>query len=116
MSRASSRRVSCAPSLAHSPYPTPPAAYLFLTEGVVDRSDQSGHGPSFLRHAARINAAAGTRITVYHNFHDEVDVHRTHIWQCQVRAGRRGGSVAVLARSSHAHERTSARTSRCRRR
>jgi hypothetical protein len=30
----------------------------------------------------RINRAAKTGITVFHTFHDEVDVHRQHWWQC----------------------------------
>lgn len=33
-------------------------------------------------HASRINKSAGTKITVYHNFRDEVDYHRTHVWKC----------------------------------
>lgn len=41
-----------------------------------------GHGPQFLMHASRINKSAGTKITVYHNFRDEVDYHRTHVWKC----------------------------------
>ena len=44
-------------------------AYLFITENNTDRS---GHGPNFLALAGRINKAAGTSITVYHTFHDEV--------------------------------------------
>jgi hypothetical protein len=43
-------------------------AYLFVTENNTDRD---GHGPNFLSWADRINKAAGTNITVYHNFHDE---------------------------------------------
>jgi hypothetical protein len=27
---------------------------------------------------------AGTNITVFHNFHDEVEVHREHWWKCDV--------------------------------
>ncbi len=57
-------------------------AYLFLTS--KDR-DRDGHGPNFLAHMKRINAAAGTTISVYHSFHDEVDVHRLHWWKCDVR-------------------------------
>jgi hypothetical protein len=34
--------------------------------------DHDGHGPEFLGHADRINASAGTLITVYHTFHAEV--------------------------------------------
>ncbi|KRX89230.1 SprT-like domain-containing protein Spartan, partial [Trichinella pseudospiralis] len=54
-------------------------AHLFLTEGNRDRD---GHGPSFQKHMHRINSMAGTDITIYHNFHDEVNVHRQHWWRC----------------------------------
>ena len=29
-----------------------------------------------------INAVTGLKITVYHNFKDEVDHYRQHIWRC----------------------------------
>ncbi|KAH8549137.1 SprT-like family-domain-containing protein [Umbelopsis sp. PMI_123] len=54
-------------------------ALLFVTDNFTDHD---GHGPQFLMHAERINKAAGTKITVYHNFHDEVNYHRTHVWKC----------------------------------
>lgn len=31
----------------------------------------------------RINTASGSEISVYHSFHDEVDVYRTHWWRCE---------------------------------
>ena len=58
-------------------------AFLFLTKR--DR-DRDGHGPDFRAHMKRINDAAGTSITVYHSFHQEVEVHRGHWWKCNVRA------------------------------
>ena len=30
---------------------------------------------------------AGTSITVFHHFHQEVDLYRQHIWQCNVGFG-----------------------------
>jgi len=44
-------------------------AYLFVTDG---DDDHDGHGPAFHSHMFRINKEAGTKISVYHNFHDEV--------------------------------------------
>jgi hypothetical protein len=44
-------------------------AYLFVTDG---NDDHDGHGPHFHEHMFRINKDAGTNISVYHNFHDEV--------------------------------------------
>ncbi|KAH8387410.1 hypothetical protein KR093_006930, partial [Drosophila rubida] len=41
-----------------------------------------GHGPSFKRIMNTINKVAGTNITVYHSFHDEVNAYKTHIWRC----------------------------------
>lgn len=40
-------------------------------EGIEERN--GGHGPNFCRIMKSINKVAGTRITVYHKFHDEVD-------------------------------------------
>ncbi|XP_050517122.1 DNA-dependent metalloprotease SPRTN [Diabrotica virgifera virgifera] len=54
-------------------------AYLFVTN---NNRDRDGHGPEFHRHMNRINQEAGTKITVYHNFHDEVNLYKTHWWRC----------------------------------
>lgn len=55
-------------------------AWEFLTRRLMDHD---GHGPEFLRIAKEINTVAGTNITVYHNFHDEVEAHRRHWWRCE---------------------------------
>ena len=52
---------------------------MFSTDG---NDDHDGHGPAFHEHMFRINKATGTKISVYHSFHDEVDNYRTHWWQC----------------------------------
>uniref|UniRef100_A0A915PZB9 Protein with SprT-like domain at the N terminus n=1 Tax=Setaria digitata TaxID=48799 RepID=A0A915PZB9_9BILA len=36
--------------------------------------DRDGHGPMFQFHMRRINMIAGTNISIYHNFHDEVSM------------------------------------------
>lgn len=54
-------------------------ALLFVTQ---NNRDRDGHGPEFCKHMKRINTASGTNITVYHSFHDEVDVYRQHWWRC----------------------------------
>ncbi|XP_049763995.1 DNA-dependent metalloprotease SPRTN-like [Schistocerca cancellata] len=54
-------------------------AYLFVTNN--DR-DRDGHGPEFHKHMYRINKEAGTKISVYHNFHDEVKLYQQHWWRC----------------------------------
>ncbi|XP_068609921.1 DNA-dependent metalloprotease SPRTN [Brachionichthys hirsutus] len=54
-------------------------ALLFVTQ---NNRDRDGHGPEFCKHMNRINQASGTKITVYHSFHDEVDVYRQHWWKC----------------------------------
>ncbi|KAI4897810.1 hypothetical protein NFI96_022963 [Prochilodus magdalenae] len=54
-------------------------ALLFVTQ---NNRDRDGHGPEFCKHMTRINNASGTNITVYHSFHDEVDVYRQHWWRC----------------------------------
>uniref|UniRef100_A0A1A8C865 DNA-dependent metalloprotease SPRTN n=2 Tax=Nothobranchius kadleci TaxID=1051664 RepID=A0A1A8C865_NOTKA len=54
-------------------------ALLFVTQ---NNRDREGHGPEFCKHMNRINKASGTKITIYHSFHDEVDVYRQHWWRC----------------------------------
>ncbi|KAH8420324.1 hypothetical protein KR009_009209 [Drosophila setifemur] len=46
------------------------------------REGNGGHGPNFKRMMNMINKVAGTNITVYHSFHEEVALYRTHIWRC----------------------------------
>ncbi|CAO3638940.1 unnamed protein product [Cunninghamella echinulata] len=54
-------------------------ALLFVTKRF---DNHESHGPEFLREADRINRRAGTNITVYHNFNDEVNHYKTHVWRC----------------------------------
>lgn len=54
-------------------------AYLFVTH---NNKDREGHGPEFISHMNRINKETGTRISVYHSFHNEVDLYRQHWWKC----------------------------------
>ncbi|XP_074540646.1 DNA-dependent metalloprotease SPRTN [Halichoeres trimaculatus] len=54
-------------------------ALLFVTQ---NNRDRDGHGPEFCKHMDRINNATGTKISIYHSFHDEVDVYRQHWWKC----------------------------------
>lgn len=54
-------------------------AFLFI-RGI--REPNGGHGPNFHKIMNDINKVAGTQITVYHTFHDEVDVYKVHVWRC----------------------------------
>ncbi|XP_072299843.1 DNA-dependent metalloprotease SPRTN [Eucyclogobius newberryi] len=54
-------------------------ALLFVTQ---NNRDRDGHGPEFCKHMNRINQDSGTKISIYHSFHDEVDVYRQHWWRC----------------------------------
>ncbi|XP_046826237.1 DNA-dependent metalloprotease dvc-1 [Vespa crabro] len=53
--------------------------YLFLTN---NNRDRDGHGPEFCKHMHRINKEAGTNITIYHTFHEEVKLYQQHWWRC----------------------------------
>lgn len=54
-------------------------AYLFILN---IREANGGHGPNFHKIMHNINRTAGTNITVYHTFHDEVNLYKTHVWRC----------------------------------
>lgn len=56
-------------------------AYLFLTNN-KDHRDRDGHGPEFCKHMYRINKDAGTKISIYHSFHEEVRLYKQHWWRC----------------------------------
>ncbi|KAM7536104.1 hypothetical protein Aperf_G00000104414 [Anoplocephala perfoliata] len=71
-------------------------AYLFVTRNFRDRSD---HGPKFQYHMKRINDCAGTNITIYHSFHDEVDNYRQHWWQCTGPCARRPPYFGLVRRT-----------------
>lgn len=71
-------------------------AYLFVT---ANNRDRDGHGPEFHKHMYRINGVAGTNITVFHTFHDEVDQYRQHIWQCNGPCRTRQPYFGLLKRS-----------------
>ena len=71
-------------------------AYLFVTDG---NDDHDGHGPAFHEHMFRINAAAGTNISVYHNFHDEVALYKTHWWKCDGPCQNRRPFYGMVKRS-----------------
>lgn len=54
-------------------------AYLFVLN---IREGNGGHGPNFKRVMEGINRQAGTNISVYHTFHDEVRLYEKHWWRC----------------------------------
>lgn len=54
-------------------------AYVLILHRKADRDD---HGPLFQAEMNRLNATAGTHITIYHSFFDEVDYYRNHWWKC----------------------------------
>uniref|UniRef100_UPI00398EA067 DNA-dependent metalloprotease SPRTN n=1 Tax=Pristiophorus japonicus TaxID=55135 RepID=UPI00398EA067 len=54
-------------------------ALLFVTN---NDKDHESHGPEFCKHMRRINTMTGANVTIYHNFHEEVDVYRQHWWRC----------------------------------
>lgn len=54
-------------------------AYLFITDSITDRD---AHGRDFVYHMNRINREAGSHITIYHSFTEQVEYYRQHHWKC----------------------------------
>ena len=71
-------------------------AYLFITDG---NDNHDGHGPAFHEHMFRINKETGTKISVYHNFHDEVAVYKQHWWKCNGPCVNRKPFYGIVKRS-----------------
>lgn len=73
-------------------------AYLFVTK---NNRDRDGHGPEFHKHMYRINEDAGTKISVYHDFHDEVRLYKTHWWRCNGPCQNRRPYFGMIKRASN---------------
>lgn len=71
-------------------------AYLFVTH---NNRDRDGHGPEFHKHMFRINSEAGTNITVYHDFHDEVRLYQQHVWRCNGPCQKRRPFYGIVRRA-----------------
>ncbi|KAI6175160.1 SprT-like domain-containing protein Spartan [Aphelenchoides fujianensis] len=79
--------------------------YRFLT---ARNTDREGHGPEFQAHMHRINRIAGTNISIYHSFHDEVRLYKTHckfpfpayIYSLNVQGGAATARAARAPRTS----------------
>ncbi|NXM78251.1 SPRTN protein, partial [Serilophus lunatus] len=80
-------------------------ALLFVTHNYKDRQS---HGPEFCKHMRRINLLTGARVTIYHNFYDEIDLYRQHWWRCsgpcQNRAPYFGYVKRSMNRAPSAHD------------
>uniref|UniRef100_A0A2A4K604 Protein with SprT-like domain at the N terminus n=1 Tax=Heliothis virescens TaxID=7102 RepID=A0A2A4K604_HELVI len=71
-------------------------AFLFVTNRDQDRD---GHGPNFKAHMYRINQSAGLNISIYHSFHDEVELYQTHWWRCNGPCQTRRPHFGIVRRS-----------------
>jgi predicted SprT family Zn-dependent metalloprotease len=74
-------------------------ALLFLCPDARIKHDHESHGPDFQWHMDRINREAGTRITVYHTFHDEVDYYRRFVYRCDGPCRNRPPYYGLVRRS-----------------
>ncbi len=71
--------------------------FIFIRYGGTLQRD--GHGPDFQALMHLINARAGSNITVYHTFHEEVKACRKHVWRCQGPCQLRGPFYGWVRRS-----------------
>ncbi|XP_073832605.1 DNA-dependent metalloprotease SPRTN [Musca autumnalis] len=73
-------------------------AYCFVLN---IREGNGGHGPNFKKIMHSINTVAGTNITVYHTFHDEVQLYKQHWWRCNGICQDRSPFFGYVKRSSN---------------
>ncbi|KAK2722283.1 hypothetical protein QYM36_002720 [Artemia franciscana] len=71
-------------------------AYLFV---LFKSTVHAGHGPEFQMHMHRINALAGTNITIYHSFHAEMSLYKQHWWLCTGTCNKRPPYFGYVKRS-----------------
>jgi hypothetical protein len=75
-------------------------AYLFTTSSFAHlRSSDDGHGPGFLSLAAAISKLGGIQISALHEFLDEVESLRRHVWLCDGPCRERAPHFGVVRRS-----------------
>ncbi|XP_067636323.1 DNA-dependent metalloprotease SPRTN isoform X1 [Eurosta solidaginis] len=73
-------------------------AYCFVLN---IREGNGGHGPNFKKIMYAINKVAGTNITVYHTFNDEVDLYKQHWWRCNGSCQNRAPFFGYVKRTSN---------------
>lgn len=72
---------------------------LNFINGIMEGN--GGHGQNFLSKMNEINRQAGTNISVYHTFHDEVDIYKTHWWRCDGSCQNRKPFYGFVKRTSN---------------
>lgn len=70
--------------------------FLFVTH---QDDNHESHGEKFHYHMFRINQMTGTRISVYHTFHDEVRNYQNHVWKCDGPCQNRRPFFGLVKRS-----------------
>lgn len=63
--------------------------------------ENGGHGKNFKAKMEEINRKAGTNITVYHTFHDEVELYKKHWWRCDGECRNRKPYYGYVKRTSN---------------
>lgn len=63
------------------------------------KEENGGHGQNFLGKMNDINKLAGTSISVYHTFIDEVNLYKTHWWRCDGVCKERGPYFGYVKRT-----------------
>jgi SprT-like domain-contaning protein Spartan len=70
-----------------------------FVRGVME--ENGGHGQNFLAKMHEINRSAGTNISVYHTFRDEVELYKTHWWRCDGPCQNRRPFYGFVKRTSN---------------
>lgn len=73
-------------------------AFNFI-RGIME--ENGGHGKNFLAKMHEINRLAGTNISVYHSFHDEVELYKKHWWRCDGRCRTQKPYFGYIKRTSN---------------
>lgn len=63
--------------------------------------ENGGHGKNFKAKMEEINRKAGTNITVYHTFHEEVELYKKHWWKCDGPCSKNKPYYGIVKRVSN---------------
>ena len=58
-----------------------------------------GHGQEFQNLMNKINQIENSKISIYHNFTDEVDYYKVHIWKCNGVCANKPPFFGIVKRS-----------------
>lgn len=59
-----------------------------------------GHGPNFHKEMDRINAETGAKVSVYHDYENEVALYEKRLWRCNGKCRKKPPQFGLVRKST----------------